>query len=110
MARELAHQLGTPISSLQGWVEVLGLAPKQRPGQMAQAEIATAIGDDLVRLERVSRRFELIGRDPALRRVSLKQVVDDSAPARRQAAPAGREGRCIDVPDVCRMSRATRCC
>lgn len=76
MARELAHQLGTPISSLQGWVELLGLAPDERPGKMAQAEIATAIGDDLVRLERVSRRFELIGRDPALRRVSLKQVVD----------------------------------
>ncbi|MDE2863945.1 MAG: HAMP domain-containing histidine kinase [Gemmatimonadetes bacterium] len=75
MARELAHQLGTPISSLQGWVEVLGLDPGQRPGRMPQVEIANAIGEDLVRLERVSRRFELIGRDPELRRVSLQDVV-----------------------------------
>lgn len=75
MARELAHQLGTPISSLQGWAEVLGLDPGQRPGRMPQVEIANAIGEDLVRLERVSRRFELIGRDPELRRVSLRDVV-----------------------------------
>lgn len=75
MARELAHQLGTPISSLQGWVEVLGLDPAERPARMHQAEVANAIGEDLVRLERVSRRFELIGRDPELKRVSLRDVV-----------------------------------
>ena len=77
MARELAHQLGTPISSLQGWVEVLGLSPTERPGDMHQLEIATAIGEDLVRLERVSRRFELIGRDPELKRVSLRDVISE---------------------------------
>lgn len=101
MARELAHQLGTPISSLQGWVEVLGLAPKQRPGQMAQAEIATAIGDDLVRLERVSRRFELIGRDPALRRVSLKEVVDGLRAYMEVRLPRLGPGVAlhVDVPD-----------
>ncbi len=75
MARELAHQLGTPISSLQGWVEVLGLPPDQRPEKMPQAEIASAIEEDLIRLERVSRRFELIGREPDLRAVSLQVVV-----------------------------------
>ena len=32
MARELAHQLGTPLSSLAGWLEVLRLAPAERPG------------------------------------------------------------------------------
>ncbi len=101
MARELAHQLGTPISSLQGWVELLGLAPDQRPGEMAQAEIATAIGDDLVRLERVSRRFELIGRDPALRRVSLKQVVDELRSYMEVRLPRLGPGVAlhVDVPD-----------
>ena len=101
MARELAHQLGTPISSLQGWVEVLGLAPKQRPAQMAQVEIASAIGDDLVRLERVSRRFELIGRDPTLRRVSLKQVVDELRTYMEARLPRLGPGVAlhVDVPD-----------
>ncbi|MGI9626466.1 MAG: sensor histidine kinase, partial [Longimicrobiales bacterium] len=75
MARELAHQLGTPISSLQGWVQVLELPPGERPGDMPEAEIASAIEEDLVRLERVSRRFELIGREPELERVSLRSVV-----------------------------------
>lgn len=101
MARELAHQLGTPISSLQGWVELLGLAPNQRPGKMAQVEIATAIGDDLVRLERVSRRFELIGRDPALRRVSLKQVVNELRSYMEVRLPRLGPGVAlhVDVPD-----------
>ena len=75
MARELAHQLGTPISSLQGWVEVLGLDPERRPADMGGDDIAAAISEDLVRLERVSRRFELIGRDPALDRLSVGAVV-----------------------------------
>ncbi len=75
MARELAHQLGTPISSLQGWVELLGLAPDERPEGMRRLEISEAIGQDLERLERVSRRFELIGREPELTQVSLGEVV-----------------------------------
>lgn len=101
MARELAHQLGTPISSLQGWVEVLGLSPQQRPGQMPQVEIATAIGEDLVRLERVSRRFELIGRDPALRRVSLKHVVSELRSYMEVRLPRLGPGVAlhVDVPD-----------
>lgn len=75
MARELAHQLGTPLSSLQGWLEVLRLPPEERPGDLPDAEIAREIEEDLVRLERVSRRFELIGREPPLASVSITGVV-----------------------------------
>lgn len=75
MARELAHQLGTPISSLQGWLEVLGLPPDERPGEVDEREIASALGEDLVRLERISHRFELIGREPELEVLSLPGVV-----------------------------------
>jgi signal transduction histidine kinase len=77
MARELAHQLGTPISSLQGWLEVLRLPPGERPGDVEDDEIAEALAEDLVRLERISHRFELIGRDPELRELSVEQVVRD---------------------------------
>lgn len=66
MARELAHQLGTPISSLKGWLEVLRLVPTERPGGVDEAEIAWEISEDVDRLERVSRRFELIGRETEL--------------------------------------------
>jgi signal transduction histidine kinase len=77
MARELAHQLGTPISSLQGWLEVLRLPRDERPGDVADAEIAEAVGEDLVRLERISHRFELIGREPELEELSVERVVRD---------------------------------
>ena len=101
MARELAHQLGTPISSLQGWVEVLALSRGARPGDMGQKEIAAAIGEDLVRLERVSRRFELIGRDPELTRVSLALVIAELRGYMETRLPRLGPGVAlhVDVPD-----------
>jgi signal transduction histidine kinase len=77
MARELAHQLGTPLSSLQGWLEVLRLPHRERPGDLDDSEIAGSIGEDLERLERISHRFELIGTDPELEGLSVRQVVSD---------------------------------
>jgi signal transduction histidine kinase len=77
MARELAHQLGTPLSSLQGWLEVLRLPRTERPGDIGDGEIASSIEEDLDRLERVSHRFELIGTEPELERLSVRQVVTD---------------------------------
>lgn len=63
MARESAHQLGTPLSSLAGWIEQL----RDREDPSVRA-IAEHLADDYTRLERVARRFERIGqparRDP----------------------------------------------
>jgi signal transduction histidine kinase len=77
MARELAHQLGTPLSSLAGWLEVLRLPHPERPGDLDDFEIAASIGEDLERLERISHRFELIGTEPELESLSVRQVVRD---------------------------------
>jgi signal transduction histidine kinase len=77
MARELAHQLGTPLSSLQGWLEVLRLPRAERPGDLGDTEIASSIEEDLERLERVSHRFELIGTEPELESLSVRQVITD---------------------------------
>ena len=74
MARELAHQLGTPISSLQGWLELLRLPRGERPGGLDGPAIAEEIGEDVDRLERVSRRFELIGRETPLHPLPLDRV------------------------------------
>jgi signal transduction histidine kinase len=76
MARELAHQLGTPISSLQGWLELLRLPPGERPKEVDQGEIAGEIGADLSRLERISHRFELIGMEPELKQVELQGILE----------------------------------
>ena len=101
MARELAHQLGTPLSSLQGWLEVLKLPHSDRPGSLADADVAEAIEEDLERLERISHRFELIGREPELESLSLRKIVRDLE--RYLAARLPRLGRgvelIVDVPE-----------
>ena len=75
MARELAHQLGTPISSLQGWLELMRMPAHELPGGVDEKEVSDGIEEDLVRLERISRRFELIGREPPLERLGVRDVV-----------------------------------
>ena len=77
MARELAHQLGTPISSLKGWLEIIGLPAEERPEGVEGDTVAMGIEEDLVRLERISHRFELIGRDPDLETLDIREVVRD---------------------------------
>jgi len=77
MARELAHQLGTPISSLKGWLEIIGLPAEERPEGVEGDTVALGIEEDLVRLERISHRFELIGRDPDLETLDIREVVRD---------------------------------
>jgi len=77
MARELAHQLGTPISSLKGWLEFMSLPVEERPEELAGDVVASGLEEDLVRLERISHRFELIGRDPELETLDIREVVRD---------------------------------
>ena len=77
MARELAHQLGTPISSLQGWLELMSLPAEERPEGLEGDAVAAGIEEDLVRLERISHRFELIGLDPDLETLDIREVVRD---------------------------------
>ncbi|MBE7172461.1 MAG: HAMP domain-containing histidine kinase [Williamsia sp.] len=64
MAKETAHQLGTPISSLQGWVEML----KENPDNDF---ITPELQKDVDRLKLVSDRFGKIGSRPQLEEVNL---------------------------------------
>ncbi|MEX0893368.1 MAG: HAMP domain-containing sensor histidine kinase [Gemmatimonadota bacterium] len=75
MARELAHQMGTPLSSLAGWIEILRLPEHEAEGMPSRQHIADVVAADVERLERVSRRFELIGKPPDLEEVRLDEVV-----------------------------------
>jgi signal transduction histidine kinase len=58
MAKETAHQLGTPVSSLQGWVEVLKESPGTDPAILQEIE------KDIRRLDLISDRFGKIGSTP----------------------------------------------
>jgi signal transduction histidine kinase len=100
MARELAHQLGTPISSLQGWLELMRLPPEERPGSLNENEVAAGIEEDLVRLERISRRFELVGRDPKLEPLQLRTVVRELESYLQARLPRLNKGvlLVVDIP------------
>jgi signal transduction histidine kinase len=72
MARESAHQLGTPISSLSGWIELLGDREGDELGQRAVGHMAS----DIERLERVAHRFERIGRPPQREDVDAAEILE----------------------------------
>jgi signal transduction histidine kinase len=72
MSRETAHQLGTPLSSLLGWMEMLRLNANE-PAEVAK--IADEIGKDVERLNRIATRFSKIGSKPDLREQNIVAVV-----------------------------------
>jgi signal transduction histidine kinase len=78
MARESAHQMGTPLSSLAGWVEILRLPPEEREEMASLPVVSAEMEADLDRLEKVARRFEWIGRpvrrEPVDVRALLRQL------------------------------------
>ena len=72
MARESAHQLATPLSSLSGWVELL----HARADEPMTAAAISHMGGDLERLERVAHRFERIGRPPRRDPVDVGELAE----------------------------------
>lgn len=71
MAKETAHQLGTPLSSLIAWLEYL------KEGGLAE-ETAVEIEKDIKRLETITERFSKIGSVPVLDKVDIAQVLTDA--------------------------------
>jgi len=71
MAKETAHQLGTPISSLLAWMEHLR-------AKGVDEQTLTEIGQDLKRLETITERFSKIGATPKLELKNIAQVMEES--------------------------------
>ncbi len=72
MAKETAHQLGTPISSLMGWAEMLKLY-HNNPDKVI--DTADEIENDLSRLNKVTQRFSKIGSKPELKEENLFELL-----------------------------------
>lgn len=64
MAKETAHQFGTPISSLMGWLEMLKINYKQPD---AVLDIAEEISSDVEKLNKITYRFSKIGAKPEIK-------------------------------------------
>ena len=71
MARESAHQLGTPLMSLTGWIDYL----RENPGTPG-GDLVKHLQADAERLERVAKRFERIGRPARREPVGLGAVAE----------------------------------
>jgi signal transduction histidine kinase len=84
MARESAHQLGTPLSSLSGWLELLR---ERTPGGPAAA-VLDHMQSDLDRLDRVAHRFERIGRPSRAQPVEAGELVERVAAYFRARVPS----------------------
>ena len=69
LSKETAHQLGTPISSLMAWVEIL-------KENYPQDELIPEMSKDVERLEMIADRFSKIGSLPELIPTSITEVLD----------------------------------
>ncbi len=70
MAREAAHQMGTPLMSLQGWIE------RVRTHATPPPDLAEHLAADAERLERVAQRFERIGNPAKREPIGLGALAD----------------------------------
>ena len=83
MAKETAHQLGTPISAIIGWIEHLKLTDPSEE----QLEIVEELRSDVNRLELVADRFSKIGAEPVLTQVNIFEEMDDCRQYMEKRAP-----------------------
>ena len=75
MAKETAHQLGTPISAIIAWIEHLKVMAEDDPDQM---EVLSELNNDVQKLERVADRFSKIGSIPVLTQNDVYQLLENT--------------------------------
>jgi len=71
MAKETAHQIGTPLSSLLGWVEIMR-------ADNVDEQTVTEVEKDVKRLQTIADRFSKIGSEPVLEKVDVVELTKES--------------------------------
>jgi signal transduction histidine kinase len=84
MAKETAHQLGTPISAIVAWIEHL---KSIRPEDEETMEVAEELRNDVQRLELIADRFSKIGSTPKLEAVNIYEELDTCREYMQRRAP-----------------------
>ncbi|MBI5020027.1 MAG: HAMP domain-containing histidine kinase [Ignavibacteriales bacterium] len=94
MAKETAHQLGTPLSSLMGWIEMMRERSADDPKQLGTL---AEMEHDLNRLQKVTERFSKIGSKPSLKDENIKEVIESVIGYYRQRLPSrfGKENQIL---------------
>ncbi len=70
ISKETAHQLGTPISSLVAWIELLKTQPEN-------ADACKEINKDVQRLDVIAKRFSQIGSNPEVKQADIISIIDN---------------------------------
>ena len=96
MARETAHQLGTPLSSLMGWIELLRSRGEEVAADgvvgIPRPELDETLDDmerDVERLSKVAQRFSHVGSTPVLHPADVSPVVRQAVQYARRRLPRG---------------------
>jgi len=71
LAKETAHQIGTPLSSMIAWIELMKM-------EGIKSETITELSQDIDRLNKITDRFSKIGSEPKLKPENIVRVVYDS--------------------------------
>ncbi len=71
MAKETAHQIGTPLSSLMAWIELLKMNPTPVQG-------VEEMEKDVQRLETITERFSRIGSTPVLEPANITAILEET--------------------------------
>ena len=91
MARETAHQLGTPISALLGWIDRMDTHPKE------SEKIAKEMRSDMIRLEQISDRFGQMASHSPLERMSLSNLINEQVEYLKKRIPTLGNGTALNV-------------
>jgi len=99
LAKETAHQLGTPISSLMGWLEILKGEIKEADNNtetgIEKSEMYSQMLIDVNRLEKIANRFGKIGSLPELKESDLNGLMEETITYFKRRLPF--EGRGIQL-------------
>lgn len=92
MTKEAAHQLGTPLSSIYGWLQLL---KDKNPEDDKTLSIAYEIENDVSRLKGIAERFNKIGSQPELKLVHPEPIIDEVISYMKRRLP--QLGKSIEV-------------
>ena len=101
LSKETAHQLGTPISSLLAWVEILKC-------NNVEPELMPEIEKDVNRLKTIAERFSKIGSIPEKEETSLKELLENTVNYMQKRAPSKIAITCnydADAPTQMKLSK-----
>ncbi|OGC76073.1 MAG: hypothetical protein A2Z27_04215 [candidate division Zixibacteria bacterium RBG_16_50_21] len=91
MAKETAHQLGTPISSLMGWIEILRSQSESKTAA-STTDVSSEMEKDVQRLEKIASRFGQIGSEPEFATVDIVSLSREVVEYFRQRLPYSGTG------------------